>query len=66
MRGVETKWRRLEDVAKGMETVCGAWKTFCKSGDLKVIFAGLMTSPHPLPHTAVLIESVQILRCHLL
>ena len=21
MRGVETKWRRLEDVAKGMETV---------------------------------------------
>ena len=49
MRGVETEWQRLGDIARGTEVVLRGLEAFCKSGGSEVIFAGIMAPLHPLP-----------------
>ena len=51
MRGAETKWQRLGDVARDMEMVSRAGH-FAYQEAPEVIFLRLKAAPISLPHTA--------------
>ena len=55
MRGVETEWQRLGDIARGTEVVLRGLEAFCKSGGSEVIFVGpAIGANEPFPSWAVL------------
>ena len=56
MRGLETKWWRLGDVAQGTETFSRGLEVILQIWRLGGNFLGLMAPMHPFPHPTLLIK----------